>query len=188
MNIGDFVVVNPNTIIAYHLDTLVLLRLCVENETVERVQLEYSVASNVAYVITAIEGTGVDVNQAVLQRNMPARLRFVRLNIDDARVEAESVEEVTTFCWSYHLSMDGCLLYGISTLRDAPKLHVFDMTKKTWTAIELTGDLQRVCCSKHKSPPQISEQYLLHRLVAKLRLLFRPSVEKLLQLRRFLPS
>lgn len=141
-------VVSSTAILLLESGVLSLLRLCFKDETMERVQLEDSTNGSVAYAITAIDGVDVHVTQAVIQdtKSSTKQLRFVRVNIDEARVAFEGAERVEEARRSYHFSKDGRFIYGLATRTQAEAFNVFDITEKSWSACKLTGTLRNVSC------------------------------------------
>lgn len=152
LNVYDFVVVSATTIIGRGYDgSLWLLRLCIEHNTMKRIELQLQTSIGAVYVMTAIQGAGVDVKQTVLQYATTNALRFARVNIDDARVNVEWTELVAPSNHCYRLSDDGRFVYGLSPWWDALRLRVFDVVNKSWTTAKLTGDLDGVSCPKYKT-------------------------------------
>ncbi|KAI6242114.1 hypothetical protein M3Y99_00251700 [Aphelenchoides fujianensis] len=136
--IGEFLLVNATTIVALGEGGLWLLRMHVEAAEFEAIQLAAH-DSAPAYVFTEIAGTGVDVQQAVLQlHSSSAQLRFCRLHVDDARLDVDWTEPVEGAENFFQLSKDGRSLFGIST-KEYDVLHVYDVKQKTCTSREMGG-------------------------------------------------
>ncbi|KAI6232748.1 hypothetical protein M3Y99_00999400 [Aphelenchoides fujianensis] len=137
-SIGEFLLVNPTTIVALGDRGLWLLRMDVEDGEFEAIQLaEHDSAPT--YVLTEIAGTGVDVKQAVLQlHSSSAQLHFGRLHVDDARLDVDWTEPVEGAENFFQLSKDGRSLFGIST-KEYDVLYVYDVEQKTCTTREMAG-------------------------------------------------
>ncbi|KAI6243148.1 hypothetical protein M3Y99_00138200 [Aphelenchoides fujianensis] len=139
----DFVVVSSVAVVVFATDGLWLFRLDAAEKTFERVALEPSGASALAYIFTEISGSGVDVQRAALAWNRPEQLRFVRLDVDRSRLEVDHVEWIEGTSRAYRSSEDGRSLYAINW--DSPgTLHSFDLEEKTWTSEELTGSVDQL--------------------------------------------
>lgn len=146
--------VNPTTIVAREYDgSLVLFRLCAREKTFERVELVPTPVARAVYVCTAIEAVGVAVGQAALDWDYTRELRFVRLNIDDARVDVEWSVRVQHSFRFYHLSEDARFLYGLPW-NGKRTLNVFDIEKRTWTRNKLTGQFRKVGGRLHERKSQ----------------------------------
>ncbi|KAI6221940.1 hypothetical protein M3Y99_01520300 [Aphelenchoides fujianensis] len=148
MGVCDFAVVNPTTVIANQPQSVWLFRLDVESATFETIELEALRDAGLSYVFTEIRGTGVELNRAVLNQRWGTELRFVRLNVDAARLEVDAVVEVEG-AHDYRLSADGRRLYGLSIhYQELNALDVYDIEQKKWSTRKLAGDVgQREDCS-----------------------------------------
>jgi hypothetical protein len=148
LDISTFVVVNLTTIVTFDYRAMLLLRLSFENETFEQIKLVHQPHPWAAYAITAIEGAHVDVKHTVLNCEYSSHVRFVRLNLDGARLEGEvSIRTENRYSY-YQLSSDGRFLYGLSHWSDQLNtLHCLDIEKRTWGKIKLAGDLGKVRAS-----------------------------------------
>ncbi|KAI6227548.1 hypothetical protein M3Y99_01241300 [Aphelenchoides fujianensis] len=141
-SIGEFLLVNPTTIVALGEGGLWLLRMHVEDESFEMIQLAAH-NSAPAYVLTEVTGTGVDVKQAVLQLHLKNdELRFGRLHVNDARLEVDwtkPVEDAENF---FQLSKDGRSLFGVSA-KEYDVLRVYDIEQKSCNTRGLAGRVPR---------------------------------------------
>ncbi|KAI6243201.1 hypothetical protein M3Y99_00144000 [Aphelenchoides fujianensis] len=146
LDVFDFVVVSPTAIVVLETYALWLFRLDVENGTFEAIELERQPDYSVNYIVTEIRGTHVAFRSTVLQQyySYPSEHRFVRLNVDEARLTVDAVEPLTVDL-DLHLTADGRWLYGLPIQPKNPdSLHVFDMERRTWSTKKLTGEIGRL--------------------------------------------
>ncbi|KAI6192925.1 hypothetical protein M3Y99_01905700 [Aphelenchoides fujianensis] len=151
--INEFLLVNATTIVALGEGGLWLLRMHVEAESFEMIQLAAH-DSAPTYVLTEITGTAVDVQQSALQlHSHSAQLLFGRLNVEEARLDVDWTESVDGAQNFFHLSKDGRSLFGIST-EEYDVMHVYDLEQKTCCTREMAG-----CVYDHDEHWIASEAY-----------------------------
>ncbi|KAI6234214.1 hypothetical protein M3Y99_00829100 [Aphelenchoides fujianensis] len=142
MDVFDFAALSPTAILVLEPHALWLFRLDVNNGKLELCELERRPDSWPVYVFTEINGTDVQLKRVVLNQCYSTELRFVRLDVDAARLEVDAVEQQTA-ARDYRLSPDGCRLYGLSTYSmELNTLHVFDILQRKWSTKELSGQLE----------------------------------------------
>ncbi|KAI6239204.1 hypothetical protein M3Y99_00594500 [Aphelenchoides fujianensis] len=135
--------INPTTIVVLEPHALWLFRLDVESGRFEAIELEALRGASPTYVFTEIRGTGVELNCAVLNQQWGAELRFVRLNVDAARLEVDAVVQVEG-AHDYRLSADGRRLYGLSIhYQELGTLDVYDIEQRKWSTKKLSGAVGR---------------------------------------------
>ncbi|KAI6192811.1 hypothetical protein M3Y99_01919300 [Aphelenchoides fujianensis] len=145
IDVSDFAVINPTTILVLEPETLWLFRLDVESEKLETIELHRARPKSwPTYVFTEIRGTGVELRRTVLNQNYATELRFVRLDVDDAHFEVDAVERVEG-ARDYRLSSDGRWLRGLPFLsRELDTLDVFDLERRKWSTKKLSGEVGRL--------------------------------------------
>ncbi|KAI6241883.1 hypothetical protein M3Y99_00290900 [Aphelenchoides fujianensis] len=144
LDVPDFAVVGPTAILALETYALWLLRLDVESGTFEAIELERRPDYSATYVFTEICGTHVELKRTVLQQYYSSEYRFVRLHVDEARLEVDAVEPLTVDL-DLHLTADGRWLYGLTIYHSRLNtLHVFDIERQKWSTKKLTGEIGRV--------------------------------------------
>ncbi|KAI6241891.1 hypothetical protein M3Y99_00291900 [Aphelenchoides fujianensis] len=144
LDVFDFAAVSPTAIIVLETYALWLFRLDVGSGTFEAIELERRPDYSATYVFTEIRGTHVEVKRTVLQQYYSSKYRFVRLNVDQGRLEVDAVEPLTTDL-DLHLTTDGRWLYGLSIYPiQLDTLHVFDMEQRRWSTKKLIGEIGRL--------------------------------------------
>ncbi|KAI6234190.1 hypothetical protein M3Y99_00826500 [Aphelenchoides fujianensis] len=144
LDVPDFAVVGPTAILALETYALWLLRLDVESGTFEAIELERRPDYSATYVFTEICGTHVELKRTVLEQYYSSEYRFVRLDVDEARLEVDAVEQLTVDL-DLHLTADGRWLYGLTIYHSRLNtLHVFDIERQKWSTKKLTGEIGRV--------------------------------------------
>ncbi|KAI6227723.1 hypothetical protein M3Y99_01223000 [Aphelenchoides fujianensis] len=137
-SIGEFLLVNPTTIVALGDRGLWLLRMDVEAAEFEARHLAEHKAV-LTYVLTKVTGKDVDVKHVVIQRQYTSRtICFCRLNVDDARLDVDWTEWAEEAGQFFQLSKDGRSLFGIST-KEYDVMYVYDLEQKTCTSRQMAG-------------------------------------------------
>ncbi|KAI6243149.1 hypothetical protein M3Y99_00138300 [Aphelenchoides fujianensis] len=144
MDVFDFAVVSPMAIFVLEPHALWLFRLNVEGGTFETIELERRPDSWPVYVFTEISGRGIELKQVALNQCYSTEIRFVRLDVDAARLKVDAVEQLAA-ARDYRLTSDGRLLYGLPTSsKELDTLHVFDIQQRKWSTKQLSGEVGRL--------------------------------------------